>query len=129
MAKYISCDCKCKLNRKSCNSNQKWNNKTCRCECKNHRTRKKDSSQNPSTCICEKSKYLKSIADTSVIECDEVINVLDNASTKKADTLATKKTSTIATTATSTASINCHSKKVKDGYILHTVLLKILLLY
>ena len=28
---------------------------------------KKDCSWNPSTCICEISKYLKSIADTSVI--------------------------------------------------------------
>ena len=27
--------------------------------------------------MCENSEYLKSIADTSVIECDEIINVLD----------------------------------------------------
>ena len=26
--KRISCDCKCKLNSTTCNSNQKWNNKT-----------------------------------------------------------------------------------------------------
>ena len=29
MTKDISCDCKCKLNSTTCNSNQKWNNKTC----------------------------------------------------------------------------------------------------
>ena len=31
---------------------------------------KKDFSYNPSTCIRENSKYLKSITDTSVTECD-----------------------------------------------------------
>ena len=29
MTKHISCDCKCKFNSTVCNSNQKWNNKTC----------------------------------------------------------------------------------------------------
>ena len=29
MKKHISCDCKCKFNSTTCNSNQKWNNKTC----------------------------------------------------------------------------------------------------
>ena len=28
MTKHFSCDCKCKFNRTTCNSNQKWNNKT-----------------------------------------------------------------------------------------------------
>ena len=32
MAKHISCDFKCKFNGTTCNSNQKWNNETCRCE-------------------------------------------------------------------------------------------------
>ena len=49
----------------------------------------------PSTCICESSKYLKS---TSVTECDEIIIVMNNVSTKKS----------IATSVTCTASINCH---------------------
>ena len=106
MIEHISCDCKCKFNSTICNSNQKWNNKTCQCECKNYRTCKKDYSWNPSTCICENSKYLKSIADTSVIECDEIITVTDIVSTKKINTIATN--------VTSTASINCHSKKVRD---------------
>ena len=35
IAEYISCDRKCKFNSKIYNSNKKWNNKTCLCECKN----------------------------------------------------------------------------------------------
>ena len=82
---------------------------------------KKDYSWNPSTCICENSKYLKSIADTSVIECEEIITVMDTVSTKTINTIVSNVTSTV--------SINCHSKKVRDCYILHTVLLVIILLY
>ena len=44
------------------------------------------------------------------------------------DTVSTKKTNTIAANVMSTASINCHSKKVRDYYILHTVLLVTILL-
>ena len=33
MTKHISCDCKCKFISTTCNSNQKWNNKTCQCKC------------------------------------------------------------------------------------------------
>ena len=36
MTKHISCYCKCKFNSTACSSNQKWNNKTCQCECKNY---------------------------------------------------------------------------------------------
>ena len=36
MTEHISCDCKCKFNSTICNSNQKWNNKICKCECKNY---------------------------------------------------------------------------------------------
>ena len=91
------------------------NNKTCQCKCKNYRKCKKDYGWNPSTCICENSKYLKCIADISMTECDETVIVMD--------IIATKKTNTIATNVTSTALINCHSKKVRDCYILRTVLL------
>ena len=35
MTEHISCDYKFKFNSTICNSNQKWNNKTCQCECKN----------------------------------------------------------------------------------------------
>ena len=69
-------------------------------------------------CICDNSKYFKSIADTSVTECDKIVIVMDNISTKKTDTIATN--------VTSTASINCNSKKIRDRYILHTVLLVII---
>ena len=50
---------------------------------------------------------------------------LDTVSKKKKKK---KKTKIIAINVTSTASINCHDKKVKDCYILHTVLLVITLL-
>ena len=120
MTKHISCDCKCKFSSTTCNSNQKWNNKKCQRECKNCRTCKKDYSWNPSTCICENSKYLKSNVDNSVIASDEIISVMDIVSIKV--------TSTIATNVMSTASVNCHGKKGKDCYILHTVLSAIRLL-
>ena len=51
-------------------------------------------------------------------EYDEIITAMDIVSTKV----------TIATNVTSTASINCHSIKVRDCYILHTVLLSFILL-
>ena len=106
MTEHISCDCKCKFYSTTCNSNQKWNNKTCQCEFKNYHQCKIDYSWNPSTCICENSKYLKSVADTSLTKCDENVIVIDN--------LSTKKTNTIATNVTSTASINWHNKTVRD---------------
>ena len=121
MTKHISCDCKCNLNSTTCNSNQKWNNKTCQWECTNYHKWEKDYRCNPTRCICENSKYLKIIVDTSVTECDEIIAVMDIVSTKK--------TNTIATNVMSTALINCHNKKVRDCYILHTVLLAIILLF
>ena len=82
MTKHNSCDCKCKLNSTTCNSDQKWNSKTYQCECKLYHKCKNDFSWNFSTCICENSKYLKSIADTSVIECDKTITVINIVSAK-----------------------------------------------
>ena len=38
---------------------------------------------NPSPCIGEDSSYFKSIADTTVITCDEIKSVMDIVSTKK----------------------------------------------
>ena len=49
---------------------------------------KKDYSCNPGTCVCESGKYLKSIADTSVIVCDEIINATDSLSTNMTNTIA-----------------------------------------
>ena len=77
-----------------------------------------DHRRNLSRCICENGKRLKSIADTSVTECEGNIIVMDN--------VLTKNSNTIATNFTSTASINFHSKEVTDCYILHTVLLVII---
>ena len=70
LIKYISCDCKCKFNGTTCNSNEKWNNETCQCECKNYHKYKKDCSRNRGKFICENDKYLKSIVDESVIMCN-----------------------------------------------------------
>ena len=36
LVKLISCDSKCKFNSTTCNSNQKWNNDQCQCECKRY---------------------------------------------------------------------------------------------
>ena len=36
MTEHISRDCKCKINSTTSNSKQKWNSKTCQCECKNY---------------------------------------------------------------------------------------------
>ena len=42
MTKHISRDCKCNFNSTTCNSNQNWNNKTWKYECKSYRTCEKD---------------------------------------------------------------------------------------
>ena len=38
------------------------------------------------TCICENSKYLKSVSDTLVAECDEIVIVMETVSAKKTNT-------------------------------------------
>ena len=53
-------------------------------------------------------------------ECDEIIIIMYIVSTKM--------TNIIAVNVMNTDSINCHSKKVRDCYILHAVLLVIILL-
>ena len=75
----------------------------------------KNYSQNPSSRICKNGKCLKSIVDDSKTVYDEIIYVMDIASTN----------------ITSTVSINSDDKKVRykiDCYILHTTLLVIILL-
>ena len=109
MTEHISCDTKCKFNSTKCNSKQKWYNKTRHCERRRYNNCKKDFSQNPSRCICENSKYLKSIAATSVTDCDEIVIFMDIKSIKKTNTIATKKRNN-----TSTTSINCQTKRVRD---------------
>ena len=48
LTKHI-CKCKCKFDGRKCNSNQKWNNDKCRCECKKHHIFEKDHIWNPAT--------------------------------------------------------------------------------
>ena len=73
MTKHISCNCKSKFNSRTSNSNYKKNNEACQCECKNYRPCKNYCSWNPAMWNCEIDKYIKSIADTTVIACDEII--------------------------------------------------------
>ena len=98
MTKHIPCHCKCKFNGTACNSDQKLYNKW---ECKNYRICKKDYIWT-SAWTCENSKYLESIAETSVITCDEILAVTNIVSTKIINAVAI-----------STASITYHSKKGK----------------
>ena len=60
-----------------------------KCECKNYRTYKRDYSWNPSTCICQNDKSLKSIADSSVVTCDEIISGMDIVSIKMTNIIET----------------------------------------
>ena len=59
-------------------------------------------------------KYLKSVAHTSEIDCDEMVFFIDIVATKMANTIATNITSTTST------SINSHWKKLRDCYTLHS---------
>ena len=97
-------------------SNQKWNNETCQCEWKNYQVCKEDYSRNPSTCICENGKYLKSVTDDLKIVCNEIINITGSVSTNFSSTILT----------------NFHNKKVRyklGCYFLYKVLLVIILLF
>ena len=67
---------------------------------------------------CANSKYLKSIADTSVTDENTIVM----------DTVSTKKKNTTATNVAINVSMNCHSKRVGNCYILHRVLIVIILL-
>ena len=95
MVKQISSDCKCKFNTTTCSSNKNWNNETCQCECKNYGTFKNDHGCNPSTCICENGKYLKSIVDDLKIVSDEFMYVVDVVSLNVTDTMAINTKSTV----------------------------------
>ena len=89
--------------------NKKWSNYKCQCACNKYHTCKKDHSWNLSACVCENSRYLKSIM------CDEIPNVTYSVPTNVTDTIPTNVTSSV--------SINSDDKKVRyemDCYILHT---------
>ena len=51
---------------------------------------KNDYIQNPSACICENGKYLKSIVDNSILVCNEIIKAADNVSSNVTNTISTK---------------------------------------
>ena len=77
-----------------------------------------------SLCVCENSKYAKSVVNNSVIVRGEVIN--------DEDSVATNVTNTIPAYVMSTVSINSTYKKVIceiDHYILNTLLLLTILLF
>ena len=102
------------------------------CECKKHCTCIKVYNWNLRSCICEKDKYLKSIADTPVTECDKIINAKDNVLTNIANTIRIDMTNIISTNVASTVSRRSDDKKVRykmECYIFHSVLLFIILLF
>ena len=74
LTKHISCECKCRFDRKKCNSDQGWNNNKCQGECKKCDVCEEDYIWNPATCSCESGKYLASIMDDSAFICDEVLD-------------------------------------------------------
>ena len=80
--------------------------------------------RHPSTCICENSRYLKSVDGDLVIVSNKIVNV--------ANSVSTNITNTVPTNVTRTVSINSDYKKVRykmDYYILHTFLLVTILLF
>ena len=92
LVKHMSNDFKCKLDSTTCNSNQKGNNERCQCEWKNYHTCKKYYSWNPSTCICENDKYLKSFDDTSLNLYDKITKATDCVSINVTNTVTTNMT-------------------------------------
>ena len=74
LTKHISCEYKCKLDGRECNSNQKWNNDKSWCECKKHNICEKDYIWNPAIWSYENDKYLANIVYDSVITCDKIID-------------------------------------------------------
>ena len=72
---HISCECKCKFDRRNFNSEQYWNNDKYQCECKRCHLCENDYVWNPDIYNCENGKYLASIMDDSTIMCDEIIEL------------------------------------------------------
>ena len=76
------------------------------------------------TYIFENGKYLKSIADTSIIVHYEIINGTDTLSIKVNNIVSTTMLNTISINVTSTAAIYFHDKNLRyemDCHILHTL--------
>ena len=72
LTKHISCECKCRFDGKTCNSDQWCNNYKCQCESIKRHICQKDYVWNPATCSCENRKSLASITDDSAITCDKI---------------------------------------------------------
>ena len=89
VTKNVSCEFKCKFDRRKCNWNQNWNIDKCRCECRKHCICEKDYILNPTTCSCKNVKYLGSIIYDSVITCDEIIDVEAKSHEEETKTVTT----------------------------------------
>ena len=81
LTKDISCECKCKFDRRKCNSSQWWNNDKCQCECKKRYVCEKDYVWNPALCNNENGNNLASIM--AKITCDETIDIKETNLTQK----------------------------------------------
>ena len=116
VTKHISRECIYKFDDRKCNSNQKWNNDKCWCECKNqkeHRVCEKDYNWNFATFQCDNVKYLASVINDSVIKYHEIMGETKAMPSK---TIPTKTVST----SFNEKKVNC---KIKNFYILSTFLL------
>ena len=67
LTKHISCDCKCRFDRRKYNSDQWWNNNKYRCECEKSHVCGKYYVWNRAACNYENGKYLASIMNDSAI--------------------------------------------------------------
>ena len=83
MTENISCDCKCKSIVKHVIQNKNGIIKHVNVNAKITTKCEKNYCWNPNPCIYKNGKYLKSVANTSVTECDFSINVMS----KYVDTL------------------------------------------
>ena len=95
LVKHASYDCKCKFENTACNSNQNGIMKSANVSAKSYGMCKKDYDWNPSTYICENGRYLKHIADTSVIASNKFMNAADTVSTNATNTIPTNFTTAV----------------------------------
>ena len=91
MTEHVSCECECKFNSTTCNSNQGWNNK--------HVNMNVVKAKNIVVGILSHAfvtivSIFKSVADTSVAEYDEIVIVMAVVSIKTTNTIAANVMST-----------------------------------
>ena len=89
LTKHISCECICKFDGRKCNSDQKLKSNKCQCEWEKHHIHEKGYIWTPATCSCENSKYLASIIDDLVINCDKVIDAAAKSCNKETKSVTT----------------------------------------